>query len=63
MAEKNEGKVVDLTQRVTLYAPATGNQFHAPGQKTTPGALLKDKFLAMGYTETEPKGKKQGGQA
>lgn len=53
-------KIIDLTERVTLYAPEGGNDYHASCEKVQVGLMQKDKFLANGYTETLPK--KEGGK-
>ncbi|HEY8969723.1 MAG TPA: hypothetical protein VIM64_11540 [Puia sp.] len=56
-----ENKTVDLTQRVKLYAPA-GAKHHKEGEETLVGALLADKFRAMGYTDAPAaKSAKKGG--
>ncbi len=56
-AKKEEVKPFFTTEKVTLYAPV-GAPHHSEGEKTEVQALQKDKFLAMGYTETPPAAKK-----
>jgi len=54
MAEvkKEEVKPFFTTEKVTLYAPK-GAKFHSHGQKVEVQSRQKEKFLKLGYVETE----------
>ncbi|MBA3971803.1 MAG: hypothetical protein H0X46_06595 [Bacteroidetes bacterium] len=49
------GTPVDLTKRVTMYAPK-GAAHHAEGEETQVSESLVDHFTSLGYTTTK-KGK------
>lgn len=59
MAQKEEEKVVDLTERVTLYA-TDKNKHKTTGEPMNVSALLKDHLIANGMaTEQPPKTEKK----
>jgi len=50
---KKETNPIDLTEKVTLYAPK-GAKHHKEGEEVNIHPVLKDKFLSHGFTETAP---------
>lgn len=50
------GVPVDLTKRVTLYAPK-GADFHEEGEATEVSESLVEAFISKGFSKTAPKAK------
>lgn len=62
MSEK--GTPIDLTARVTLYAPVTGSAYHAAGEEVKVGVMVAEKLKSQGYTTEKPSAEaKKGGKA
>jgi hypothetical protein len=58
MAEKKDEKVIDLREKVTMYAPAKSKVegvklYHSEGEKIQIAPALVDKFTRLGYTKTQ----------